>query len=189
MFDALADNWTWIVAGETALLVWLLARPSLKWEVIHKLRSTDVKYTTGCAKNFWRAQLGHPSKGITFRCDTAGHEANVRIVDSRGYRRMRKQQRHAYVGGHYRVSPVYLTVPWPGRRYGITDLGGHRGHLPKPTWTPVPGNLPDGPVNRKRFTLTKSKSFQRRHPTTNAMFSSPTRARTGTRLPNRWQRC
>ncbi|SMD20346.1 DUF1883 domain-containing protein [Kibdelosporangium aridum] len=149
MFDALADNWGWIVAVETALLILLFIRPSLKWELLH--RSTDVKYTAGRPGKIWVGKLGRQPKGVTARFSMDGHAANVRLVDSRGFRRMKAGKRYAYVGGHFQVSPVDLVVPWPGRWYGVADLGGRPGHL-RGTWTTITGKLPKGTTGNDMHT-------------------------------------
>jgi len=56
-----------------------------------------------------------------------GSEANIQLVDTANFNRYRSGQRHNYVGGHYRSSPVRLVVPNDGHWHVVVDLGGHGG--------------------------------------------------------------
>ncbi len=55
--------------------------------------------------------------------------ANVRMLDSINFSRYRRGQRHEYLGGLARVSPVRLSVPRDGHWHVVVDLGGYAGNV------------------------------------------------------------
>ncbi|MDB4954681.1 MAG: hypothetical protein JWO36_2250 [Myxococcales bacterium] len=55
--------------------------------------------------------------------------ANVRLLDSSNFSRYRHGQRHEYIGGLARVSPVRLSVPRDGHWHLVVDLGGYAGNV------------------------------------------------------------
>lgn len=142
MLTWLGDYWPVVLVVETVVLVWSLTRPAPKWDwLLRGGRPVELKYAVGCPSKFWFSKVGRRPKGMIARVDVDGPEANVRLVDDWNYRRMRRQKRYAYVGGHYRVSPIDLSVPWDGRWYVVADLGGEPGHLRARTRF-VTGSLP-----------------------------------------------
>lgn len=55
--------------------------------------------------------------------------ANVRLLDSNNFSRYRRGERHQYIGGLARVSPVRLSVPRNGHWHLVVDLGGYAGSV------------------------------------------------------------
>ncbi|EJR88135.1 DUF1883 domain-containing protein [Bacillus thuringiensis] len=52
------------------------------------------------------------------------HAADVFLVDSNNYRKLQSGQRYTYFGGHYKQTPVTITVEGAGRWYLIVRGGG-----------------------------------------------------------------
>lgn len=75
--------------------------------------------------NYW--DLGNVAEGTQVRVDIQGDECNVRLLDSSNYRAYKADQRHRYFGGHYKRSPVFLTVPNGDHWYVAIDYGGGPG--------------------------------------------------------------
>ncbi len=55
--------------------------------------------------------------------------ANVRLLDSDNFLKYRSGQRHKYIGGHSKESPVRLHIPRPGHWFVVVDLGGYAGEV------------------------------------------------------------
>lgn len=78
---------------------------------------------------FLHHDLGRVEAGSTVRVTLRGTEANVLLLDSANFARYRNGGRHEYYGGHYRRSPVVLTVPHSGHWHVAVDLGGYAGRV------------------------------------------------------------
>jgi hypothetical protein len=66
--------------------------------------------------------------GETVRVDLDA-QANVSMLDDTNYHQYRRGDRHRYHGGLAKKTPVFLTVPGPGRWHVVVDLGGYAGHV------------------------------------------------------------
>jgi hypothetical protein len=71
--------------------------------------------------------LGYQSSGTTAVVTLHGTEANVKLLDSNNFASYRANRQHHYHGGHYRGSPVRLTIPHDGQWHVTVDLGGFAG--------------------------------------------------------------
>ena len=56
-------------------------------------------------------------------------EANVRLLDSINFQKYSSGQKHTYLGGHAKTSPVNLRPPRYGHWYVVVDLGGYSGSV------------------------------------------------------------
>lgn len=79
--------------------------------------------------NFIHSDLGTVPRGSTVVARLSGTEANVKLLDDVNFARYRRGDRHQYYGGHYKQSPVHLTVPSTGRWNVAVDLGGFGGQV------------------------------------------------------------
>lgn len=71
--------------------------------------------------------LGPQRRGAVVRVDVTGNAANVRLLDWSNYRAFQADQRHRFVGGHYKQSPIHLQVPHDDHWYLVIDYGGYAG--------------------------------------------------------------
>lgn len=55
--------------------------------------------------------------------------ANVLLLDEGNYLRYRSGSGFRYLGGYARISPVELSVPYPGNWHLVIDMGGGPGDL------------------------------------------------------------
>ncbi|MFC6094551.1 DUF1883 domain-containing protein [Saccharothrix lopnurensis] len=131
MFEWLAENWPLVLGAETALLLWLVVRPSTpNWRlVLRPGRRRDVRRAAGRPGRFWCTEPHRQPAGAVARVHLDGPAASVRLVDGPNYARMMRGGRYAYVGGWATESPFELTVPWAGRWRVVGDLGSASGHL------------------------------------------------------------
>lgn len=67
--------------------------------------------------------------GSTVRVVLSGSECNVMIMDDLNFYQYRRGGSFRYVGGHYRRSPVFLTVPETGTWNVVVDTGGYSGRV------------------------------------------------------------
>ncbi len=77
---------------------------------------------------FIKHDLGQLSGGEIAEV-TITNAANVRLLDSDNFLKYRSGQRHKYMGGHYKQSPVQFQIPRAGHWYVAVDLGGHAGEV------------------------------------------------------------
>lgn len=56
-------------------------------------------------------------------------QANVRVMDMSNYNSYRQGRSHRYYGGHAKMSPVKIPVPYAGHWYVVVDLGGYSGNV------------------------------------------------------------
>jgi hypothetical protein len=73
--------------------------------------------------------LGFQHAGKRVRVDLTGSEANVMLMDSLELAAYRRGGRFTYYGGHTRMSPVVLGVPYAGDWNLVVDIGGSRGSV------------------------------------------------------------
>jgi len=73
--------------------------------------------------------LGTQHEGTRVVFQLQGSVANVLLVDERNYAFYRTGRPFLYTGGHYKSSPVELTIPEDGHWYAVVDLGGYRGKV------------------------------------------------------------
>lgn len=78
---------------------------------------------------FTHYDLGYLNGGETVIVTLKGTEANVRLLDNTNFQYYRNGKNHNYYGGHYRQSPVHLTVPSAGYWNVTIDLGGYGGNV------------------------------------------------------------
>lgn len=78
---------------------------------------------------FQQYDLGHQRKGSVVEVKLSGTEANVQLLDSPNLQHYKRGRKFQYYGGHYKRSPVYLTIPHAGTWYVTIDLGGYRGQV------------------------------------------------------------
>lgn len=52
------------------------------------------------------------------------HQCNVRVMEDTDFQNYKRFRSHNYVGGHYRMLPVKITVPHSGYWNTAVDLGG-----------------------------------------------------------------
>ncbi len=78
---------------------------------------------------FIDADLGTQPAGASVTVRLSGTEANVMLVDQANFQHYKAARDYAYVGGHYKRSPVRLTVPHRGHRHAVVDLGGFLGRV------------------------------------------------------------
>ena len=71
--------------------------------------------------------LGFQEDGSIVEVTLEGTEANVQLLDSTALANYKARRGYQYVGGHYRQSPVRLSVPHAGVWYVTVDLGGYVG--------------------------------------------------------------
>lgn len=77
---------------------------------------------------FIKHDLGQLSGGEIAEV-TITNAANVRLLDSDNFLKYRSGQRHKYMGGHYKQSPVQFQIPRAGHWYVAVDLGGYAGEV------------------------------------------------------------
>ena len=77
---------------------------------------------------FIKHDLGHLPRGEIAEV-TITNAANVRLLDSDNFLMYRSGQRHNYIGGHYKHSPVQFEIPRAGHWYVVVDLGGYPGEV------------------------------------------------------------
>lgn len=96
--------------------------------------------------------LGQQQRGAVVRVTLHGDAANVRLLDSTAYSAYRRGGRHRYYGGHYRRSPIELSIPSGGHWYVVVDHGGLRGNT-RAEVNVLPGALPPAfqPVSAQRL--------------------------------------
>jgi hypothetical protein len=73
--------------------------------------------------------LNYQRTGSVVVVQLQGTEANVQLVDQANFDRYRSGQSYNYVGGHYKSSPVRLTIPSDGHWQVVVDLGGLGGQV------------------------------------------------------------
>lgn len=64
--------------------------------------------------NYLKFSLGHQDAGSMFRTTLSGVESDVFLVDTQNLANFADGRPFRYVGGHYKRSPVDLTVPSSG---------------------------------------------------------------------------
>ncbi|WP_116204100.1 DUF1883 domain-containing protein [Amycolatopsis circi] len=57
--------------------------------------------------------LGQQLTGACVRVSLNGAEANVRLLDPTNFAAYKAGRRHNCIGGHYKRSPIVLTIPTP----------------------------------------------------------------------------
>ena len=77
--------------------------------------------------NFTHYDLGHLSAGDVVEVSLDGSAANVRLMDAANLSSYRAGQRHRYIGGLLRRSPVRLQVEHSGHWHVTVDMAGLRG--------------------------------------------------------------
>lgn len=77
--------------------------------------------------NFYYRDLGHRSGGEIIEVTLSGNAANIRLMDSSNFSRFKRGDRHHYVGGLAKASPVRLQIPRSGHWYVTLDYGGLTG--------------------------------------------------------------
>jgi hypothetical protein len=75
---------------------------------------------------FLHSDLGQRSRGDVVEV-TLTSGANVRLLDSPNFAKYKRGERHRYVGGLARRSPVRLAVPSSGHWHAVVDMQGLRG--------------------------------------------------------------
>ena len=78
---------------------------------------------------FTQYDLGFQETGSVVEVALSGTEANVQLLDSTALTNYKARRSYQYVGGHYRQSPVRLSVPHAGVWYVIVDLGRYVGKV------------------------------------------------------------
>ena len=73
--------------------------------------------------------LGPQRQGSVVEVELSGTEANVQLVDSTNFQNYKNGRQFTYFGGHYKASPVRLTIPHAGNWYVTVDLGGFVGQI------------------------------------------------------------
>ena len=80
--------------------------------------------------NFQQYDLGYQQRGEVVEVQLSGTEANVQLLDSTNlYQRYKNGGQFTYHGGHYKQSPVRITIPHAGTWYVTIDLGGYAGQV------------------------------------------------------------
>ena len=81
---------------------------------------TSVRYSLAStiyeswAVRFTQYDLGFQETGSVVEVTLSGTEANVQLLDSTALTNYKARRSYQYVGGHYRQSPVRLSVPHAG---------------------------------------------------------------------------
>jgi len=75
--------------------------------------------------HYW--DLGQLLSGAVVEVQLTGTEANVRLLDSSNFSAYQAGNRHQYYGGHYRRSPIRLSVPHDAHWFIAVDYGGYAG--------------------------------------------------------------
>lgn len=76
--------------------------------------------------NFLDVDLGSRSGGETVTVALQGVESDVMLMSASDVRNFATGGRFSYSGGHYKQSPVRLTVPAPGSWHVVVvPIGGH----------------------------------------------------------------
>ena len=70
--------------------------------------------------------LGYRTKGETVEIRIS-RSSNVRLMDHANFEEFRHGRQYTSYGGHYRVSPVSLSIRNTGRWHVVIDLGGLSG--------------------------------------------------------------
>ena len=78
---------------------------------------------------FQQYDLRHRQKNSIVEVKLSGTEANVQLLDSLNLQHYKAGRDFQYYGGHYKQSPVHLTIPHAGTWYVIIDLGGYGGYV------------------------------------------------------------
>ncbi|MCB1327327.1 MAG: DUF1883 domain-containing protein [Spirochaetales bacterium] len=78
---------------------------------------------------FVQHDLGQRSKGEVVEVQLKGNAANVRLLDNANLSYYRRGQRHRYLGGLARQSPVRLAIPSSGHWYVVVDMQGLAGRV------------------------------------------------------------
>ena len=91
--------------------------------------------------NFLQFDLGQRRAGEIVEV-TLTSGANVRLMSSSDFSNYRNGQRHRYIGGLARQSPLRLQIPNGGRWYVAVDMQGLRGSTRASVRT-LPGTLPE----------------------------------------------
>ncbi len=73
--------------------------------------------------------LGFREMGTAVTITLQGTEANVKLMDDVNFSKYRAGGKHTFYGGHYKQSPVHLTVPHVGTWHVTVDLGGYAGSV------------------------------------------------------------
>lgn len=91
---------------------------------------------------FAHHDLGFRRGGEIVEITLSGNAANVRLMASSDFSNYRNGQRHRYIGGLARKSPVHLQIPHSGTWHVAVDLQGLRGSV-NSTARILPGHLPE----------------------------------------------
>jgi hypothetical protein len=79
---------------------------------------------------FLDSDLGQLSAGASVTVILSGTEANVILIEDSSLPRYKAQRGgFKYVGGHFKRSPVVLSVPHQGHWHALVDLGGAVGEV------------------------------------------------------------
>jgi hypothetical protein len=73
---------------------------------------------------------------------TLTHSANIRLMDSFNLGSYKTGQRHSYIGGLAKKSPVKLQIPSSGHWHVTVDMQGLKGST-KASVRVLPGTLPE----------------------------------------------
>jgi hypothetical protein len=78
---------------------------------------------------FQQYDLGYQQKGNVVKVELSGTEANVQLLDDLNLQHYKAGRDFRYYGGHYKQSPVHLTIPDTGTWHVTVDLGGFAGQV------------------------------------------------------------
>ena len=78
---------------------------------------------------FQQYDLGYQHRGKIVEVELSGTEANVQLLDSTNLQHYKNHGQFTYYGGHYKQSPVHLTIPHAGTWHVTIDLGGYAGQV------------------------------------------------------------
>jgi hypothetical protein len=106
------------------------------------------------SSKFIHSDLGHRQRGDVVQVTLRGSAANVRLLDSTNFQRYRRGDRHSYIGGLARQSPVKLAVPHSGHWHAVVDMQGLRGQT-NAGFRVIPGSAlrPLPPIRQHRHDL------------------------------------
>jgi len=90
---------------------------------------------------FIHHDLGYQPAGAVVVVTLSGTEANVQLLDETNFRSYERGDTHHYYGGHFRQSPVRLTIPSNGHWHVAVDLGGFGGQVNSSARVPSPSKV------------------------------------------------
>ncbi|MFC3890573.1 DUF1883 domain-containing protein [Lentzea rhizosphaerae] len=108
--------WPLVLALETWLLVWVWRHPDPRLPFGRGKPAFRVG-PAGAPSEIQYYALKHQPKRARVRVRLHDTAANVKLMDARNFRRYEKGEKHRYLGGYCRKSPVYLDIPHDDRWY------------------------------------------------------------------------